>query len=174
MARTPTIPRVIAIAFFVIFVSAIARADWPPRPFIPYMYPGNSDNFKLPACDDAIGQTHYTLAFIIADKQGKPAWYGQIPMSQNCYGDEIAAIRKRGGDVVCSFGGADGKEIGMTIADPVALQAAYQSVIDQYKFTWLDFDIEGDNLDKHPDDNKRRNAVLAALQKKNPGLIISY
>src|SRR5439155_7102269 len=45
---------------------------------------------------------------------------------------------------------------------------------DRYHFTWLDFDIEGGNLEKNPAASQRRNAVLAELQKKNPGLIISY
>ena len=63
---------------------------------------------------------------------------------------------------------------GNIIDDPAKLEAAYQKVIDQYKFTWLDFDIEGDNLAKGKLDSERRNSVLASLQKKNPGLIISY
>jgi chitinase len=73
-----------------------------------------------------------------------------------------------------SFGGEAGKEMANVIEDPVALEAAYQKVIDQYKFTWLDFDVEGNNLDKGKADSERRNTVLANLQKKNPGLIISY
>ncbi len=155
-------------------ITSWARADWPNRVFVPYVYLGNNDNFKLTDCDDAIGQKFYTLAFIIADRQGQPAWFGQIPLKDNFYGDQIAAIRQRGGDVVCSFGGADGTEIAIAEKDPLALQAKCQAIVDQYKFSWLDFDIEGDNLDKHPDANKRRNTALAALQKKNPGLIISY
>jgi len=151
-----------------------ARADFPRRVFVPYVYLGNGDHFKITDCDDAIGLKHYTLAFIIADGQGNPAWFGQIAMNKNFYGDQLAAIRQRGGDVICSFGGADGKEIAIAEKDPAALQAKYQAVIDQYKFTWLDFDIEGDNLDKHADASKRRNIALAGLQKKNPGLIITY
>ena len=34
--------------------------------------------------------------------------------------------------------------------------------------------MEGNNLDKGKQDSERRNTVLASLQKKNPGLIISY
>jgi hypothetical protein len=73
-----------------------------------------------------------------------------------------------------SFGGEAGRELAIVEEDPVALQAEYQSIIDRYKFTWLDFDIEGTNLDKSPQASERRNAVLAELQKKNPGLNISY
>jgi hypothetical protein len=165
---------ILATICILLSMTAATRADWPKRVFIPYVYLGNDDHFKLTACDDAIGQKFYTLAFIIADKQHQPSWFGEIPLSQNFYADQIAAIRQRGGDVVCSFGGEAGTEIAMTQKDPAALEALYQAVVDQYKFTWLDFDIEGDNLDKHADANHLRNTALAMLQKKYPNLIISY
>ncbi|MGH7990228.1 MAG: hypothetical protein ACREDS_08590, partial [Limisphaerales bacterium] len=154
-------------------INNIARADWPARIFAPYMYVGFDDNFKLTQCDDACGQKFYTLAFIISDKSNNPAWDGRIPMDKNFYANQITAIRARGGDVIISFGGADGKEIAITETNAVALQAKYQSIIDRYKFTWLDFDIEGDALE-NTEANQRRNTALANLQAKNPGLIISY
>jgi hypothetical protein len=160
-----------------------ARADWPAKVFAPYMYVGAGDNFKLTDCDDQCGLKFYTLAFIIARQDGngknatyhkEPSWDGRIPIEQNFYRDQIDAIRKRGGDVIMSFGGEAGKELANVIDDPAQLEAAYQKVLDQYKFTWLDFDIEGNNLDKGQQDSERRNTVLASLQKNNPGLIISY
>ena len=53
-------------ALLCLFVLSTARADWPARVFAPYMYLGAGDDFKLTDCDDATGQKHYTLAFIIA------------------------------------------------------------------------------------------------------------
>jgi hypothetical protein len=173
MDMAPTRLTIIAALIAGTFTAA-ARADWPKRVFAPYMYLGTGDNFKLTECDDAIGLKFYTLAFIIADRQNNPAWDGRTPMGRNLYADQITAIRKRGGDVLCSFGGEGGMEMAIAEKDAEALQAKYQSVIDQYKFTWLDFDIEGGNLQKNPDASKRRNIALAALQKKNPRLIISY
>jgi hypothetical protein len=165
------------IPFFLVIVAFfsanITRADWPARVFAPYMYIGFDDNFQLTQCDDACGQKFYTLAFIISDKSNNPAWDGRIPMDRNLYMNQITAIRARGGDVIISFGGADGKEIAITETNAVALQAKYQSIIDRYKFTWLDFDIEGDALE-NTGANQRRNTALANLQAKNPGLIISY
>ena len=158
-------------------------AEWPARVFAPYMYIGQGDNFKLTDCDDACGVKYYTLAFIIARQEGRgaaakyfkePAWDGRFPMEQDIYKEQIDAIRKRGGDVIMSFGGEAGKELANLIDDPAQLEAAYQRVVDQYKFTWLDFDIEGNNLDHGKLDSERRNTALASLQKKNPGLIISY
>lgn len=151
----------------------MAPAAWPARVFAPYMYIGAGDHFKLTQCDDACGQKFYTIAFIIANKHNEPAWDGRFPMEQNLYADQIKAIRSRGGDVIVSFGGADGTEIAIAETNLPALVAKYQGIIDRYQLTWLDFDIEGDSLSK-TDANERRNAALAELQAKNPGLIISY
>src|SRR5580765_289606 len=104
------------------------RAEWPARVFAPYMYIGSGDNFKLTDCDDACGLKHYTLAFIIARQEGRgkdatykrePSWDGRIPIEQDLYHDQINAIRKRGGDVIMSFGGEAGKEMANVIDDPV-------------------------------------------------------
>jgi hypothetical protein len=174
--------------FIVLFVSAtvfanVSHAEWPARVFAPYMYLGQGDNFKLTDCDDACGLKYYTLAFIIAKQNGwgkdakyfkEPSWHGHVAIGDNLYADQIDAIRKRGGDVIVSFGGEAGKELANVIDDPAVLEAAYQKVIDKYKFTWLDFDVEGNNLEKGKAGSERRNTVLASLQKKNPGLIISY
>lgn len=151
-----------------------ARAGWPARIFAPYMYVGSGDDFKLTACEDACGQKFYTLAFIISDPSNNPAWDGRIPLAENFYAGQITAIRARGGDVIMSFGGEGGKEIGLVETNVAALQAKYQSVIDRYQFTWLDFDIEGDALENHPGASERRNTALAKLQAQNPGLVISY
>ena len=174
----------IVMAILVLLSATISvRGDFPARVFAPYMYIGAGDEFKLTDCDDACGLKHYTLAFIIARQEGsgkdvkflkEPSWDGRMPMERNLYMDQIEAIRKRGGDVIMSFGGEAGRELAIVEEDPAALEADYQSVIDRYHFTWLDFDIEGTNLSKNPQASERRNAVLAALQKKNPGLIISY
>ncbi len=174
-----------ALIFAIGGLSTVAtQAAWPAKVFAPYMYLGSSDNFKLTECDDACGQKYYTLAFIIAggtlgkdaksaDSTTEPTWYGRVPLAQNFYADQIDAIRQRGGDVIVSFGGEGGKELGLVIDDVAALQAKYQAVVDQYHFTWLDFDIEGKALD-NAEANQRRNAALAALQAKNPGIKISF
>ena len=148
-------------------------AVWPARVFAPYMYLGAGDNFKITHCADVCGQKFYTIAFIIANQRPSPAWYGRIPMDENLYADQINTIRKQGGDVIVSFGGEGGTELAIAETNSDRLEAKYQSVIDQYKFSWLDFDIEGDAL-TNQSANERRNLVLARLQAKTPGLIISY
>jgi hypothetical protein len=165
-------------SFFIIITlwlaaSLVARAEWPAKVFAPYMYAGSGDHFQLTRCDDMTGQKFFTLAFIIADRSNNPAWYGQIPMAENYYTNQITAIRNRGGDVIVSFGGEGGKDLALVETNAALLQTKYQSVIDHYEFTWLDFDIEGKAL-SNTEANQRRNTVLARLQAKNPGLIISY
>ena len=59
-----------------------------------------------------------------------------------------------------------------SVRDAASLQTAYQTVIDAYQVTHIDIDLEqaavaDANVDK-------RNQALAALQKANPGLSISY
>jgi len=146
---------------------------WPEKVFAPYLYLGAADHFQMTKCDDACGQKFYTLAFIIADKKGIPAWDGRFALARNVYADQIAAIRKRGGDVIVSFGGADGTDVAIAETNLPALESKYQSVLDRYQLTWLDFDIEGDAL-TNTAANERRNSALAGLQKRNPGLIVSY
>jgi hypothetical protein len=163
----------VILTFILGSLLSAAGAGWPARVFAPYMYIGSGDNFKLTQCDDACGQKFYTLAFIIADQHGNPAWDGHVPMATNLYADQINLIRSRGGDVIVSFGGADGTEIALAETNVLALTAKYQAVIDQYQFTWLDFDIEGGALAKTAV-NERRDLALAALQAKYPALRISY
>lgn len=163
----------LAFILTVASITAAFGAEWPARVFAPYMYVGAGDHFQLTQCDDACGQKFYTLAFIIADDKKNPAWDGRFPMDQNFYADQINAIRGRGGDVIVSFGGEAGTELAIAEPDMKALETKYQSIIDRYKLTWLDFDIEGDAL-ADIDANRRRNTVLSELQKNNPGLIISY
>ena len=155
------------------FALAALGANWPARVFAPYMYIGAGDGFQITTCDDECGQKFYTLAFIIADKEKNPAWDGRWPMETNLYAVEISEIRKRGGDVIVSFGGEAGTELAIAETNAATLEAKYQGIIDRYQLTWLDFDIEGKALSKQGA-NQRRNEVLAKLQAKNPGLIISY
>lgn len=171
------------IGLLVVVTTVTSRADWPARVFAPYQFLGAGDGFKLTDCQQACGLKYYTLAFIIARQAGngqdtrylnEPSWNGRVPMSENLYKEEIGAIRKLGGDVIVSFGGEGGRELAMVESDIAALTAAYQSIVDRYDFSWLDFDIEGASLKNHPEANQRRNSALVALQARNPRLRISY
>jgi hypothetical protein len=175
-----------------------AWAEWPGRVFAPYVYgkPG-----ALVEAYNATGQKYFSLAFTTSSGRRRrrrgaatapatmsaaagtatapatmpaenPSFSGH-PMSDHFLAEDIAFIRSKGGDVIMSFGGADGTELGMTDPDPEKVEAKYQAVIDEYKLTWIDMDIEG-NAIKSPAQNHVRNTALVNLQKKNPGLIVVY
>jgi hypothetical protein len=165
--------RFLSFVVSILCLASSARADWPARVFAPYVYLGADDGFELTRCDDACGQKFYTLAFIIKGQDGKPAWDGRMGIEQHLYTQQIDAIRRRGGDVIISFGGAGGTEMALAEKDADALAGDYQRVIDAYHLTWLDFDIEGDAL-ANKQANQRRNAALAKLQSKSPRLIFTY
>src|SRR5262249_51286837 len=57
-----------------------------------------------------------------------------------------------------------GQELAQTITSVSALQAAYQTVVDAYHFTHLDFDIEGAAVADHASIDRRSQAI-AALQQ---------
>ena len=85
----------------------------------------------------------------------------------------VQSLRAIGGDVIISFGGANGDEPALHCPDPTSLAGVYQSVINRYEAKALDFDIEGDKaLDQTS--IQRRNLALVALRAANPGLTISY
>ncbi|MCH8922204.1 MAG: sugar hydrolase, partial [Planctomycetes bacterium] len=125
--------------------------------------------YDLVAAAQETGLRYFTLAFIVADSQGQPAWGG---FSEYALGTEfdtqlreqIAGLRALGGDVIVSFGGASNRDMAEVITDVTDLQAAYQSVIDAYGLTQIDFDVEGAAVaDRESVD--RRNQAIAGLQQ---------
>ena len=154
--------------------SLTSAAEWPPKVFAPYAFIPKG-YINISNCFAETGQRYYTLAFIISDHEGYPAWTGNrdLRVSTKYYADQIAEIRARGGDVLISFGGADGPELALNTPKFRELQKKYQSVIDAYRLTWMDFDIEGKAL-KNVEANHRRDKTLVRLQRKNPGLKISF
>lgn len=146
---------------FAPFVDAVA---WPTPQLVSGYY-------------NATGQLFYTLAFITSqavDGAAVPSWGGVLPaLASQHMADQIRALRLLGGDVIVSFGGANGAELAQTITDLDALVVAYQSVVDLYRLHWIDFDIEGGAV-ADPPSVDRRNKALAQLKAANPGLTISY
>lgn len=142
--------------------------------FAPYIDMSLSNN-NLAAISRASGIRNFTLAFIIDNGGCKAGWGGfGVPVgSDTTVGPLINALRTAGGDVIISFGGAAGIEIGQACGSASAAQAQYQAVINKYRVKKLDFDIEGAPIaDTAAVD--RRNVALAALQRANSGLVISY
>lgn len=86
---------------------------------------------------------------------------------------QIGSLRAKGGDVRVSFGGASGSELATTCSSADALAAAYGKVVDAYKLTKVDFDVEGGAL-PNTAANTRRAQAIAKLQAQHPGLDVSF
>ncbi len=149
-----------------------SAGNFPARFAAPYVETWNDND--LAAIANTTGHKYFTLAFII-NGQGtcNPTWNGDTALGGNAYGNHITALRAVGGDVIVSFGGASGTELGRSCTTATALQAAYQKVITQFHLTWLDLDIESGAESDAPSID-RRNKAMHALQVANPDLRISY
>lgn len=145
--------------------------NFPARFSAPYVESWN--NTSVNGLANATGNKFYTLAFIIGDGTCRGAFNGDMPLSGNPYVTDVANLRAQGGDVIISFGGASGTELGQACTSVSALQAAYQAVITKYNLKWMDLDIEGAPIADTASID-RRNKALAALQAVNPGLKVSY
>jgi chitinase len=159
----------VAGAWWVANRPAAASAAASHRWFAPYVDATNSPRyaFEDPVTPDA---RNIVLSFIVAAPGAActPSWGGVYSLDSAAEGLDmdrrIARLRQRGGTISVSFGGAANDELANTCADPVALAAAYQSVIQRYALTRIDLDIETPAaLD--PAVLARRAAALATVQR---------
>lgn len=150
-------------------VTVAAASTWPAHVFAPYVDMTLYPMYDLVAAAQSQGLRYFTLAFVVADSRNQPAWGGYTEYELGTAFDaqmksQLAGIRALGGDAIVSFGGAAGRELAQAITDVAALKRAYQSVIDAYGFTHIDFDIEGAAVaDRASID--RRNQAIAGLQR---------
>ncbi len=117
------------------------------------------------------------LGFVVADPNDPclPSWgtYYSLDAAGRALDLDrrIVRLRERGGDAIVSFGGAVNRELATTCEDPEKLAAAYQSVIDRYALTAVDFDIEGAAV-ADVAANGRRAAAIRRLQQQNKDLVV--
>jgi len=154
--------------------------NFPGHYYAPYVDMTASPTQSLVSDSQSGGIKFYSLAFITADESTpcEAAWGSAVPLSQlstflpNLDGD-VRSLRGTGGDVIVSFGGEAGTELAQSCTSQSALQAQYQSIIDHYQVSHLDFDIEGPAVEDAASIDLR-NRTLAALEAANPGLVVSY
>ncbi|HEY3483114.1 MAG TPA: ricin-type beta-trefoil lectin domain protein [Streptomyces sp.] len=113
----------------------------------------------------ATGAKYFTLAFVIDGGGCNATFNGDTSITDASWTSAINSLRAGGGDVIASFGGASGTEIGISCSSVDALKTQYKRVIDGRHLTRLDFDIEGAPLDNTAA-NDRRNTALAQLQQE--------
>ncbi|KAI8611252.1 hypothetical protein BC830DRAFT_1172044 [Chytriomyces sp. MP71] len=152
------------------FVSLLAAAHASVL-FAPYVDTTES-SFDPVAYHTQTGTNWYTLAFVTADANKNPQWAGNL-VSSGWYQSQVKAIRAFGGDIIISFGGEAGTELGLVATSASALADTYLSVIQAYNANYVDFDIEGTTI-QNTAVVDLRNQALAILQSKLPNLSISY
>ncbi|WP_030196984.1 cellulose binding domain-containing protein [Streptomyces sp. NRRL S-87] len=141
--------------------------------FAPYVDTSLYPAFDLVGTAAATGVKEFNLAFVTSGGGCNPLWGGVSALGDDRVASQIPALRAKGGDVRVSFGGAAGSELALACSSASDVAAAYGKVIDTYRLTKADFDIEGAAL---PDTaaNTRRAQAIAQLQRKHPGLKVSF
>ncbi|MGI5455087.1 glycoside hydrolase family 18 protein [Streptomyces sp. CA-249302] len=141
--------------------------------FAPYVDTSLYPAFDLLASADATGVKNYNLAFVTDGGGCTPKWGGVTDLGSDGVAAQIGALRAKGGDVRVSFGGASGSELATTCSSADALATAYGKVVDAYKLTKVDFDVEGGAL-PNTTANTNRAKAIAKLQAAHPDLDVSY
>ena len=168
------IPVVLSAAFLATIPSTAAAAGgaFPAHYAAPYLQISDSDAGDLAADMNATGTKFYTLAFLTPQSGCTPVWEAN-GTGVGSFRSQISALQAAGGNVIPSFGGAEGGELAQTCTNTASLTAAYANVVNTYGTNRLDFDIEGGVLGDSAS-NARRNSALAALQAQNPNVQVDY
>jgi hypothetical protein len=160
----PTTPPPVSVAYATMF-----------SPYIDMAMPVDAD---LMAVSQASGIKNFTLAFMLSSDHGI-GWQGVGAITDDGLANgstilhQVQAVQAAGGNITISFGGAAGQEAALTAPNAATLQAEYQSVIDRYHITSIDFDIEGAAVaDLHS--ITLRDQAIAGLEAANPNLKVSF
>ncbi|SEO63792.1 ricin-type beta-trefoil lectin domain protein [Amycolatopsis saalfeldensis] len=149
-----------------------AGGAFPAHYAAPYLQVSDSDIGDMAADQSATGTKFFTLAFLTPSSGCNQLWEAN-GTGVGSFKSQISALQAAGGNVIPSFGGAQGGEIAQTCTDQASLTAAYANVVNTYGTPRLDFDIEEDTI-KDTAANQRRNSALAALQQQNPSVQVDY
>ncbi|HEY3465600.1 MAG TPA: ricin-type beta-trefoil lectin domain protein [Amycolatopsis sp.] len=152
--------------------AAAAGPAFPAHYAAPYLQISDADAGDMAADMSATGTKFFTLAFLTPQSGCTPVWEAN-GTGVGSFKSQISALQAAGGNVIPSFGGAEGGELAQTCTNPANLTAAYANVVNTYGTPRLDFDIEGGVLDDTTS-NQRRNSALAALQQQNPAVQVDY
>jgi hypothetical protein len=119
----------------------------------------------------------FTLAFITAGVGCEPAWGGVVRYDDPGITAAIRQLRRAGGDVRVSFGGARPFDLAERCDSTRALEAAYRTVIDAFGIVRVDFDVEGRGLADAQTVHRRNRAIhtlQATAKRQGEPLRVSY
>jgi chitinase len=152
--------------------AAAAGPAFPAHYAAPYLQISDADAGQMAADMNATGTKFFTLAFLTPQSGCTPVWEAN-GTGVGSFKSQISALQAAGGNVIPSFGGAEGGELAQTCTNTASLTSAYANVVNTYGTPRLDFDIEGGVLNDTAS-NQRRNSALAALQQQNPAVQVDY
>ncbi|WP_290050313.1 lectin [Amycolatopsis solani] len=161
-----------AAAIAIPSTAAAATPAFPAHYAAPYLQISDADAGQMAADMNATGTKFFTLAFLTPQSGCTPVWEAN-GTGVGSFKSQISALQAAGGNVIPSFGGAEGGELAQTCTNTANLTAAYANVVNTYGTPRLDFDIEGGVLNDTAS-NQRRNSALAALQQQNPAVQVDY
>jgi hypothetical protein len=152
------------------------------RMFSPYIDMAMPVDADLVAISQAGGIENFTLAFVLSSSEGI-GWQGAGSIEDDTLYTtsgamttilaQVQEIQAAGGNITISFGGAAGTEAALAAPNATVLQAQYQSVIDRYAISSIDFDIEGAAVQDRQSIAMRDEAIVG-LQAANPDLKVSF
>jgi chitinase len=164
----------LAVAGTLSYSSAALAAGpaFPAHYSAPYLQISDADVGDMAADLSATGTRFFTLAFFTPQNGCTPIWEAN-GTGVGSFKSQISSLQAAGGNVIPSFGGAEGGELAQTCTNTASLTAAYANVVNTYGTNRLDFDIEGGVLNDTAA-TARRNSALAALQAQNPAVQVDY
>lgn len=140
---------------------------WPKHFFAPYIdaslgYVPNMAEYKKNT-----GTDHFTLAFLVNSDSTtcSYAWGGVSSVKNGPSGlyANIKALRRAGGDVMVSIGGANNNPLAKVCTDVDELKTQYRNIVENLNLSVLDFDIEGGHVADRAA-IERRSKALKMLQ----------
>lgn len=112
------------------------------------------------------------LSFVVADPASgcMPSWGGAYSLdvagSDLELDRRIAQLRAAGGDIVVSLGGQANTELAVACSDTAALTTAYRDVVERYRLSAIDLDIEGTALADEAAAARRAEAVASVQRER--------
>ena len=137
--------------------------------FAPYVDATLTPTFQFQSSSaDPAQQT--VLGFVVAEPGSgcTPSWGGAYTLAAAnqalAMGSRIAQVQQDGAQPIVSFGGQAHTSLDVACTSVGSLTAAYQSVINAYRLTTIDLDVEGAALDNFQAE-QRRAAAVANLEQ---------
>jgi chitinase len=139
----------------------------------PYFETTGTHAGNLQTAINSHGLRSFTAAFVLG-KGCTPTWDDGRPLaSASTENGLVTAAKNAGATPILSFGGQAGNELATTCTKQSKLVAAYTSVINRFKVSKIDFDIEGAARINNTAVNGRRFTAIKTLERKFPKLEVS-